>query len=432
MEIKSNFQKSIKNGTGEAILLLKKYPDINFDSDIKHACLHNLAYDPQCEGTRSDYLREILQLSKNSKIIVNNIIEELAVAYDDSWDTYQLIELTKSFAQDGNKQAKSALYERYQNNLNPNYSFIETDALVEIDGFDGLCFSIEILIKYLDENEDFWIDDSLLSCFEERFPAINLKERLQKLADTNNYIRSYLKCEYIVSWFNPDNVESTDKKSKIYTYQEVLNLIRNQKQMPITIGRKVEEETSVKLSKDFEENQNSELDLGYLKFFLIANYSGNISKIIRCLYSENERGAHFSANILSKKESSKIRLLIENSNIEFLKNKMQLLIKNYKETDFELLLKVYEILEGDDEIHSFGLDVIKIFENNKVRSPSRLLNKLYEVINCTLCRESIVEILISEEDITDKILQESLYDCDEDIRTLAKDYCKANDLTFNI
>jgi hypothetical protein len=117
-------------------------------------------------------------------------------------------------------------------------------------------------------------------------------------------------------------------------------------------------------------------------------------------------------------------LIIDNTSIKFLKDKIRLLVSNYRKRDIKLLLDICEKTQDEDEIHSFVSDVITVFENNKIEKPSVLLDKIYRINNCSLCRESMVEILISSNDLSEGILEELLFDSDLDIRKLAINYRK--------
>jgi hypothetical protein len=49
-------------GSERAIIYAKEHDVRNFRDVILDACLHCYAYDPQCEGTRADYMLELVNL----------------------------------------------------------------------------------------------------------------------------------------------------------------------------------------------------------------------------------------------------------------------------------------------------------------------------------------------------------------------------------
>ena len=68
IDLKRMFRSSIRRGTGEAYLLINKYPGINFSNEIIKACAKNFAYDGQCESSRAPYLFNLFffQIKKRS------------------------------------------------------------------------------------------------------------------------------------------------------------------------------------------------------------------------------------------------------------------------------------------------------------------------------------------------------------------------------
>jgi len=415
--IKKTFRQAIKNGTGDAILILQRNPDENFDQEIIEACNHNLAYDPQCEGVRSDYLLEILSLSKNKDMIENNIINNLRLSKVDNWDIAQLFELVKCLAFAGNKEAKKSLYDRYLKNLEAGYEFVESGELVELDGIKGLGYSAEILGRHLRMNSDFWVDDSLIIACTEFYPDSEPEKFLFEKSKTNDDIKTYL--ESIAE--TKESIAQRESPPEV-TYESISALISRGKSVPAYAGRKLSHDDLVRFSIDFENDRNKEGYESYLKIFSRIKYPGNIEYIIKFLNSSNSRVVFYAASVLSKEKNSAIRFVIDNNGIEFLKDKVTLFVNNYNEQDTVLLLNIFACLENEDDIHSFIGDAIKVFENNTIQNPSILFNKLYRSNHCSICRQAMIKVLMSAKDISEEILQELLYDSELEIRELAKNY----------
>lgn len=66
MTVRQRFKNAIKRGTGETHLLMRK-SKVDFSSDIIKAALTNLSYDNQSEGSRADYVFELIELSNQKK-----------------------------------------------------------------------------------------------------------------------------------------------------------------------------------------------------------------------------------------------------------------------------------------------------------------------------------------------------------------------------
>jgi hypothetical protein len=46
------FASALRRGTGEALLILRQHPRLDCRELLLYAAVNNLAYDPQCEGSR--------------------------------------------------------------------------------------------------------------------------------------------------------------------------------------------------------------------------------------------------------------------------------------------------------------------------------------------------------------------------------------------
>lgn len=62
--LKSQFLNSLKRGTGEAYVIAKSNPNIDFSNQIIKGALNIFAYDGQCEGNRAQYIFDISDISK--------------------------------------------------------------------------------------------------------------------------------------------------------------------------------------------------------------------------------------------------------------------------------------------------------------------------------------------------------------------------------
>ncbi len=61
--LKRQFLHVLKRGTGEAYLIVKAHPEIDFSNQIIQGALNIFAYDGQSEGDRATYIFEIISIS---------------------------------------------------------------------------------------------------------------------------------------------------------------------------------------------------------------------------------------------------------------------------------------------------------------------------------------------------------------------------------
>lgn len=419
--ISQSFKQAIKNGTGEAIFILLNNPIVNLDELILEACTHNLAYDPQCEGTRADYLFEILSLASNKEILEDAIINNLLEPHEDDRDTELLFDLGKTLALNGHQKAKKALYQRYAKNSEPGYEFVDTDALVILDGIKGLEFSAEIQGKNILLDSKYWTCDWLIQICIENFPDNSPKQHLLDKSKNNIYLQKYLsKIDEI------NNLAENRKPDPEWSYSSISEFISKGKGnfVPPRAGKKLSKDELVKLTVDFQQASDKKSIETYLRLFAQVKYPGDISYIIPFLRSSNDRIVYLVLSTLSKIKDPIIRDIIESNyqDQNFLKANLRLFVSNYKAKDIKILSNLIEHLEDEDDIHSVLGDLIKILENNIIEKPGIVLNPFYRINNCSSCRKAMIKRLMLSKDVSGDIFQELKYDCDQDIRELSNNY----------
>ncbi|PCJ58325.1 MAG: hypothetical protein COA79_13795 [Planctomycetota bacterium] len=262
--IQDLFRVAIKNGTGDATLILKNHPNVDFDNLILEACMKNLAYDPQIEG-RTHYLLEILSLSKNRRVIEDEIFDSIRCANEVDHDLYQKIGLAKDLALASNKDAKVSLYDRYTKNLDPNYDVIDSDELVELDGLEGLEFTTNILGAYYIQNPDYWLDDYIMIRSLELFPSSEPELYLLERSKQNKNIKAFLLMVEENKFVESPPIDELD-------YNRVSQIIQNNKRVPTFLGQRLSDKDLFKLANDFENETNEMYCLEYLRAFSKVKY----------------------------------------------------------------------------------------------------------------------------------------------------------------
>jgi hypothetical protein len=174
-----------------------------------------------------------------------------------------------------------------------------------------------------------------------------------------------------------------------------------------------------KLSEDFEKTTNMAHHTAFLKLFSAIPYPGSITRLISFIYSEDEQNVRYALISLSKSKSSSIRLILDNASDDFLKDKISLFTNNFIESDIGKLNRLFSLISNEDERHSFVSDIVDVVEANGAQPLTELLSKMFNINNCSLCRESLVIASIKDKSISNHILKSLPYDCELDIRKLA-------------
>ena len=239
--IKRQFFNALKRGTGEAYLIAKNNPTIDFSDYIIKGALRNYAYDGQSEGSRAQYVFDLTSLSDKKEKIRKAILKGLSTEQSHTWNLTHLFDLAKFFAQQGDNEARQAIYDRFLNNPIEGSDWVGYSEIIELDGLNGLIFIAEKFGKYIDKNRDDWQDDSIIRHFQDDNPNIKAHQELEKLSAKNKFIKLYLDC-----------IKKTEKNRKNYvretqTFTDIIDEVINSK--PFLSFRRLKELKEAELNK---------------------------------------------------------------------------------------------------------------------------------------------------------------------------------------
>ncbi len=360
-----------------------------------------------------------MSLSRDKGKIENEILKQLDNSRNEHWDTILLFDLAAILVQNGNEKARNAIYDRYEKNLKAEYEFVETEVLVTLDGLKGLEFSAKVQGEEIELDSTYWADDYLLEVCKEHYPESSPKDYLKEKSQNNRYIKAFLsKVEEI------DSLRAKGKTSSKRSLSQLLQLIDEGKSVPIIAGKWLKDEEVLKVANLLLSEKDDKGIQSYLRLLSRTQYPLDISNLLPFLNSTNDQIKHSILRILQQIEDHRIRELIEvnYTNHAFLYKHIELFVSNFLEKDINVLCHILDTLKDEEEFHSFGMVIKDIFNKNVTKHPGKLLNKLYMVNNCSICRESFIKTLISAQELSENILLEMKYDCEPEIRNLANTY----------
>lgn len=415
--IKNKFINSIKRGTGEAILILKDNPNLEVNDFLIKASIKNMAYDPQCEGSRENYIFELIQLSPQKDKIEMELLEKLIDAKDDDyWGTTQLFDLVKLFAQNGNNNARKSIYKRYSKNLISKYEFINTFVPIELDAFEGFRFIAEIKGQRLIENENAWEDDYIIQYAKEIYPEIDFEKKLAIEAKKSKFIGAFLK------EIKRSRKQNKSCKIRKHTSKSIIELIENNNTVPFYVGKKLNEKDLIKLADRLNQEKDEEKLLKYLRIFSQVKFPLEFNTLFKFLGSNNKKIIFRTLDCLKFFKDPQLRNLALNklNNKEFEDDYFELLIENYNNDDYRLITKILKSIRSKDTFHSLGSTVLKIYENNKTKECYKPLKIIYDKGFCGLCRENAITIMIENKVLPEYIKIEGIFDSNIEIREKIK------------
>ncbi|MDB5147217.1 MAG: hypothetical protein JWQ57_1237 [Mucilaginibacter sp.] len=416
--IKQKFKSAIRRGTGEAHLLLQSHPGIDFSGEIIKACIKNFSYDGQCEGSRGMYLFELINLSGKNDKIRKAILKGLLKPQKDTWTLTQLFDLAKMFAQQGDAEARQAIYDAFVHNPTWGSDWAGTSEIIELDGIEGLKFIAEEFGKRLEKDPEDWQDDDLVNGFQKENPEVDVWAQLDISAEQNRFI-------------------------KIYTDAVRGNIAKDRERVkpPQPIYKNIVEEALLRQSRAWFFNRKlkrAELEL-IAQQLLIERKKSNIEKLLRIFTrhkfplnqkilfdlackdpARNRRIVILAIQALNLFKSKNIRrfaleqIAISKQPAFF----VELLIENYKKGDHKLLNALIENSNKGIELEHLIIDIAKIYKVNKTHECQEPLEALYNKHTCGMCRKDIVEILKENNVLSERIKNEIRFDCNEGTRKL--------------
>lgn len=419
--IRQQFQKEIKKGTGKAILLMKENPTMDFSKEILCACFKNLDYDPQCSGSRGLYLYEMIQQLKNREAVETKILNKLQQPKLEYWGLEQLFEIAKLMAQSGNTKARRVMYKKYEQLCKDGGDIVGNYEIIALDGLQGLAFIAELHGKMLLKSKESWEDGALIQYVNEELEEKDDPDAfLQAKARRNKYIKAYLAA---VADYQSQNEQ---RKLNVPTYEEIRKQIDSNKKYSFYSARRMSLTDIRKLAKDFRAEGDSRRLINYLKIFVHVKYPDSSRDIIRCISHKNKTVQSWAIFALKHFRGNNIRAIVKRNfeNAEYLWETFHLLKENYRISDTKFVEKL--LLQKTDKytFHSMGMSIIDVFKkfgsSNLVDSMLILYNKGY----CSGCRHRLIKNLIDKQMLPDWLAKEAVYDCDMEIRILAKNYLK--------
>jgi len=423
--LKQQFYSSLKRGTGEAYLIAKNNPSVDFSNYIIKGALKNFAYDGQAENSRAQYIFDLISISKNKEKIRNAVFEGLATEQDDTWTLTHLFALVKLYAEQGDEKAKQAIYERFLKNPIEGSDWVGYKEILELDGLKGLIYIAEKFGKVIDQNPDDWQDDSIIQHFQDDNPKIKVIDELEKIALTNKYVRIYL-----------DNIERTENnwkkhKTKLQKFNDIIDEVLNSE--PFLSFKRWKGLNDSELNKIAEQlikekNKSNIEKLLYVFTDYKFPFDGEfILKLAKQRASSNNRINEFAIDSLKFLNSENIRAFAleripkTNEPATF----TDILISNYQSGDYKLLCEIANKFNDEYIIESLAYSYSDIFTSNRTIECKEPLEILYDKMNCGIHRNVIVKILIDNKVLSDKILAEIKYDSYLETRELQKENIKS-------
>lgn len=422
---KKKFKTALLRGQGRCILAVKDNPK-KYRDLVMWACGNNLSFDTQCEGSRAWYVHELVSFYPDTMPFVEVAVKGLEKSRSDgSWRILYLSELLSHFVLDGCEIAKVALENKYQQLYDSLMARKRPKNGVnhERDDFTMLCLIMaEDEASFIKIAEDIgrlyrcrpfydgYDFDWVYDCKGKKYLSA-----LKKAATTSKNIACYLEkqreCER--EWEESRKNSNTLKKKGIALSR--------------WLALKANKETVLQYAYNYLAQDDLEKRAEALEAFCWCPYPEDPSPIIEDTESECEKLQDAAWRALGKIRHPHVREFAFSKIDSDLVNVLPLFVKNYLSKDADLLEQLVRSVPVDHDDssgwHGVQLDVLGM-EDDGIKAPPTLLRYIYESTFCSCCREHALLQMGKRRMLTDDILQECLYDSNDEIRTYASECLK--------
>ncbi len=399
----TNFESWLHQGLGRAALFLRTGDRRRCRGHLLHACTHNLAYDPQCESSRAPYLLDLIELSGEPEFYRDRIIEALGSDNEDL-DFGQMFEIAAYFA-DRCSGVRDALYAAFERLGFARAGAIAAEQLVALDGLSGLLVVMRSFGQ-VDADQRPWRFQDLIEVLEKHHAKRPLP------SDLDPFMKEWQ--DYEDYW-----AQEREKAKPRLTYEALLQSLT--KSSAMAWARNATADQLALAAGDLLRESDEKRLICFLWMFRHRPFPLAIEPILALAKSSHNSIAHVALAVLSNVTDQRVRqlgldLIAQRARLG---SAIDLLTRNPGPGDYRLFEEL--LAESHDAYlyHSIGMDIRCYARANRSQEAEASLLMIYEHGPCSTCRHGVVKELLAISSLPAWMLDECLYDCDDDTRKMA-------------
>jgi len=415
------FEKFLSCGLGRAVLRLLERPAELYREVILDACLHNKAYDPQIEGSRAEYMMDLMRHTGDFPFYADAVLAAATETAGD-WDTWQRFCIARLLAQEGNQRARQVMREVLDSSPESMLSSFARE-FIELDGIEGLLYVLDRRGDQLRQSAEKWEDDYLLSVAADKCGKEATEVAVKGAAETDQNVRAHLRA---VEGNRAKGEKRRHASSEKLTYDEVRSLIRANKD-----GSSLVKWSETATNSDLERAARDlvqETDLKKLRWYLLLFRSRRFPLepdfLFRLLELPDGPVPRHALRVLANLEHEKVRNLAFNlveSKSSLRGYAIDLLVKNFRDGDHATVEAWCDAEQEPSDINAYDRSLRGFFAAYpNPATELRLLTMLYDKEPCAHCRCSIIERLSRLGGLTEILRLECEHDSYQETRELAK------------
>ncbi len=453
---RKTFKYNMRRGLGSCAAALKNMQDEEkekFQPLVLWGCSRDMAYDAQCEGCRSAYLHELILEFPDVEPFIDVITKRLFLCMGSTgWEFLQDCQLLAYFVSDGVRRAWHVLtkcYELLLETLSEKRNCAAYGQLRERNNFESLCIALvsqcfedrerrEKLYQKVVRDLGFLAEDNELYDVSDFYWFQTVCEdclgkktvhRLLHRADADEHTKTYahLMESYQNTW---EEAWRQHRREEPETAEMLYGLMRNGEIVgrmwtPVLARRWLNQDKDqevLQLAGYYREENDPEVRYQLLRLLAteVCARMLDLTRLIEDSKSEHSELSRWAFEALAYRTDEKVRAYA----LELLQSgthtarAVSMLAANYEDRDKELFVcavKQIPITYGNGEWHGVFKDVMDLFDTPGGKKPKELLPYMYRNTLCSFCRECVVKEMGRRRMLTQELLEEMRYDCNQEI-----------------
>lgn len=415
-----SFKQNMLRGLGKChIDMLKSNNKEIFREDILYGTLNPISCDPFFEGTKCWYIYDLILGMQDNDYFENQIIDKLEKSTNLSINMFNhLTDLLDQFAYDGSIRAKNVLEEQYQ--------LLLSKKRFSINDYEKLCNLMKIFNDLYGDKKINIILDNIYKykLNHQSFDVTNLWFIQSMVFNIDDVFIGKIK-KYFPEFDFEYNKNNIPYKLENVTIEDIKNASIEDLSFYV---RCLDKKYHVDLVDYLLEINDKDKSIIIVKNLKISNklFNEKVDQLLELIKKYDLQHKAYFLDFLTRHKSKKLRSfayeLIHDST--FNEHGIELLIKNHSKEDNNYLYKYFKSAKFSFhgyKSQSYVSNLISYFNNGgKDERIKSLLIYYYENNYCSYCRKELIDIMKKFNLLTDEIINEMKFDCNYDIRKMAK------------
>jgi hypothetical protein len=387
------------------------------------ACLHDKRYDRGFNEVRGHWLWPIMQAVHAEDRFRPAILEALNNLAED--DALQLCELGFHYAEKGDQEFRSRLYQIVQERPFIDTRYLGEEEIIRLDGGDAFLLALGIRGRQLESRDWDWDDSVLMDNAIKHLGEERVNDLIGATADKD--VRRF--CD---RWRQEKNNaeqkeasgQNRSEQAGMTPISEIISTIESEPKNRVTLriwGRRATEEDLETVFQYLLSACNPTFIANSLMVFSAREFPRIVPQVVSLSQHSDPKVRRLTFVALENSTHPLVRQLAEDE----LRNgvpdglALGLFVKNFRSGDEQRILEFAEIPDDDDDQqHELLKDAIKVCQENEQADCSQLGVVAYALQPCGMCRGWAADVLQKRKVAPPWLTEECRFDAEEDTRKL--------------